>query len=131
MREVGCTVRLTMLQHVTLEVSPPQVRACVAFWELLGFTEMDPPPMLRDRFTWVQREGTQIHLVPVEDPIAAREGHVAVLAGDYEATLARLAANGFPVREGSNAWNAPRVFTTDPCGHRIEVMSKPPHPPWP
>ena len=86
-----CNVRLTMLQHVTLEVTPAQVRACVAFWELLGFTEMEPPPLLRDRFTWVEREGTQIHLVPVDDPIAAREGHVAVLADDYDATLARLA----------------------------------------
>ena len=46
-----------MLQHVTLEVTPAQVRECVAFWELLGFTEMEPPPMLRDRFTWVEREG--------------------------------------------------------------------------
>ena len=87
--------------------------------------------MLRDRFTWVEREGTQIHLVPVDDPIVAREGHVAVIADDYEATLARLAAGGFELREGSNAWNAPRMFVTDPAGHRIEVMSKPPHPPWP
>ena len=120
-----------MLQHVTLEVTPAQVRDCVAFWALLGFTEMEPPPMLRDRFTWVEREGTQIHLVPVDDPIAAREGHVAVIADDYEATLARLEAEGFEVREGSNAWDAPRVFATDPAGHRIEVMSRPPHPPWP
>ena len=120
-----------MLQHVTLEVTPAQVRECVAFWELLGFNEMEPPPMLRDRFTWVEREGTQIHLVSVDDPIAAREGHVAVIADDYEATLARLEAGGFEVHEGSNAWDAPRVFATDPAGHRIEVMSRPPHPPWP
>ena len=84
-----------MLQHVTLEVTPDQVRDCVAFWALLGFTEMTPPPLLRDRFTWVEREGTQIHLVPVEQPIAAREGHVAVLAEDFEATLERLTSAGY------------------------------------
>src|SRR4051795_12769852 len=99
-----------MLQHVTLEVRQAQVRPCVAFWELLGFTEMEPPPLLRDRFTWMEREGTQIHLVPVDDPIAAREGHVAIVAGDYEATLTRLNAVVFELRAGSNAWNAPRVF---------------------
>ncbi len=120
-----------MLQHVTLEVAPDKVRDCVAFWELLGFTEMTPPPLLRGRFTWVEREGTQIHLVPVEDPIAAREGHVAVVAPDYEATLRALDEHGFERREGSNAWNAPRTFVRDPAGHRIEVMSAPPHPPWP
>src|SRR4051812_34674271 len=124
-------VRSTMLQHVTLEVAPDKVRACVAFWALLGFTEMEPPPPLRDRFTWVEREGTQIHLAPVDAPIVAREGHVAIVAGDYEATLARLGAEGFEVSSGSNAWNAARVFATAPAGHRIEIMSKPPHPPWP
>ena len=120
-----------MLQHVTLEVTPDQVRDCVAFWALLGFTEMTPPPLLRDRFTWVEREGTQIHLVPVEQPIAAREGHVAVLAEDFEATLTRLTDAGYHLREGTNAWAAPRSFVRDPAGHLIEVMSKPPQPPWP
>ena len=89
-----------MLQHVTLEVRADDVRSCVAFWELLGFTEMEPPPMLRDRFTWVEREDTQIHLVPVDAPVPAREGHVAVVADDYEATLARLVEDGYELREG-------------------------------
>ena len=120
-----------MLQHVTLEVRADDVRPCVAFWELLGFTEMEPPPMLRDRFTWVEREDTQIHLVPVDAPVPAREGHVAVVADDYEATLARLVDAGFALREGSNAWDAARSFVRDPAGHLVEVMSKPPRPPWP
>jgi hypothetical protein len=57
-----------MLQHVTLEVRPDQVRDCVGFWELLGFAELEPPELLRGRFIWVGRGGTQIHLQPVEDP---------------------------------------------------------------
>jgi catechol 2,3-dioxygenase-like lactoylglutathione lyase family enzyme len=120
-----------MLQHVTLEVRAEQVEACVAFWALLGFERVTPPPLLRDRFTWVQREGTQIHLMPVEAPVVAAEGHVAVVAGDYEATLAALAAAGFATRPGVDAWNAPREFTRDPAGHRVEVMSAAPRPPWP
>ena len=120
-----------MLQHVTLEVKPDQVRDCVAFWALLGFTEMTPPPLLRHRFVWVERAGTQIHLVPVEQPIAAREGHVAVLAEDFQATLERLTGAGYQLREGTNAWDAPRSFVRDPAGHLIEVMSKAPQPPWP
>jgi catechol 2,3-dioxygenase-like lactoylglutathione lyase family enzyme len=120
-----------MLQHVTLEVTRAQVRSCVAFWELLGFNEMEPPPLLRDRFTWVERDGTQIHLVPVDEPVAAREGHVAIVAADYEATLSRLSDAGYTLREGTNAWDAPRSFVRDPAGHLVEVMSKPPLPPWP
>jgi catechol 2,3-dioxygenase-like lactoylglutathione lyase family enzyme len=120
-----------MLQHVSLEVPPAQVRECVAFWDLLGFTEMTPPPTLRDRVTWVEREGTQIHLIPVDAPVRANEGHVAILAADYDAALAALADAGFEAREGSNAWDAPRTFVRDPAGHLVEVMSRPPHPPWP
>ncbi len=120
-----------MLQHVSLEVRAELVDECVAFWELVGFARVEPPPSLRDRAAWVEREGTQIHLVPVDDPIAQREGHVAVVAEDYDATLERLASAGFERREGTKAWDAPRSFVRDPAGHLIEIMSKPPHPPWP
>jgi catechol 2,3-dioxygenase-like lactoylglutathione lyase family enzyme len=120
-----------VLHHVTLEVRPDKVRDCVAFWELLGFTELEPPPLLRDRFTWVESEGTHIHLVPVDDPKVPGEGHTAVLAADAEAAVATLREHGFEPRPGTNAWNAPRWFVTDPAGHRVEVMSAPPIPPWP
>ena len=62
-----CSLR-AVLQHVTLEVAPETVRDCVAFWALLGFTEMVPPPMLRDEVVWVEREGAQIHYAPTDDP---------------------------------------------------------------
>ena len=120
-----------MLQHASLEVAPDRVRDCVRFWELLGFTEMLAPPLLRDRFTWVEREGTQIHLIAVEDPLNMREGHVAIVAADYDATLRALLDAGFELRAGSNAWDAPRTFVRDPGGNLVEVMSKPPIPPWP
>jgi catechol 2,3-dioxygenase-like lactoylglutathione lyase family enzyme len=120
-----------MLQHASLEVRPDRVRDCVRFWELLGFAEIPAPPLFRDRFTWLDREGTQIHLIPVDDPVNPREGHVAVVAPDYEATLRTLLDAGFELRAGTNAWDAPRAFVRDPGGNLVEVMSKPPHPPWP
>jgi catechol 2,3-dioxygenase-like lactoylglutathione lyase family enzyme len=120
-----------MLQHASLEVRPDQVEACVGFWRLLGFERMTPPPMLRNRFTWVERAGTHIHLIPVDEPIAAREGHVAVLAEDYEGALEALREAGFDPEPGSNAWDAERSFVRDPAGHLVEVMSAVPVPPWP
>jgi len=120
-----------VLQHVSLEVRPDQVRDCVAFWELLGFTEIEPPPILPDRFTWVERDGTHIHLVPVDDPAVPTEGHTAVVAPEGETTVQTLREHGYEPRPGSNAWDAPRWFVTDPAGHRVEVMSAPPVPPWP
>jgi hypothetical protein len=101
------------------------VRACVAFWELLGFREIEAPPLLRDRFTWVERHGTHVHLLAIDDPVVPREGHAAVVAPDGE-VVARLEQHGFAPRPGSNAWDAPRWFVRDPAGHRVEVMSAPP-----
>jgi catechol 2,3-dioxygenase-like lactoylglutathione lyase family enzyme len=120
-----------MLQHASLEVRSEQVEACVGFWRLLGFERMTPPPLLRSRFTWVERAGTHIHLIPVEEPIAAREGHVAVLAEDYEGALEALREAGFDPEPGTNAWDAERSFVRDPAGHLVEVMSAVPAPPWP
>jgi len=120
-----------MLQHVTLEVRPDEVRRCVDFWLLLGFEEIPAPPALRHEFTWVQRAATQIHLVAVAAPAVAERGHVAVVAPGFEATVRRLAEAGYAPEPGLRAWDADRVFVRDPAGHRVEIMEAPPVPPWP
>jgi catechol 2,3-dioxygenase-like lactoylglutathione lyase family enzyme len=114
-----------VLQHVSLEVRPDQVEDCVAFWRLLGFEQVAPPPSLT-RFTWLERDGTQIHLMPFDDPVTTVRGHAAVVVDDFDATVATLRDKGFETREGSNAWNAPRVFVRDPAGNHVELMSAPP-----
>ena len=114
-----------MLQHVSIEVRPDQVDASVAFWAVLGFERMTPPESLR-RFTWVERDGTQIHLMPFDDPVTTVRGHAAVVVDDYEDALTRLHERGFEARKGTNAWDAPRSFDRDPAGNHIELMSAPP-----
>jgi catechol 2,3-dioxygenase-like lactoylglutathione lyase family enzyme len=120
-----------MLQHVTLEVRPADVDACLAFWSRLGFEQVVPPPLLRDRFVWVQRGDTQIHMMPVDDPVTTRRGHAAVVVDDYEGTLRSLREQGSDPQPGEDAWDAPRSFVRDPAGNLVEVMSAPPLPPWP
>jgi catechol 2,3-dioxygenase-like lactoylglutathione lyase family enzyme len=115
-----------MLQHVSLEVRRDQVDGCVAFWELLGFARVEPPPTLRERAAWVERERTQIHLMHVDDPAVPPAGHAAVVAADYESTLEALRLAGFEPEPRSEHWGAPRSFVRDPAGHRVEIMSAPP-----
>ena len=64
-------------------------------------------------------------------PACPERGHVAVLPPDYDAAIAALRDAGFAPAPGSDAWNAPRMFVRDPAGHRVEIMSAPPYPPWP
>jgi catechol 2,3-dioxygenase-like lactoylglutathione lyase family enzyme len=115
-----------MLQHVALETRAGDVEAVLAFWALLGFEPVEVPAGLAGRTHWVQRGGTQIHLLLTEDPVVPRAGHVAVVAADYDATLAALRAAGHPVDPRAEHWGAPRSFVTDPSGHVVEVMAAPP-----
>ena len=114
---------MSTIQHVALEVREQDVDACVRFWALLGFERVDPPAALAARSAWVQTGGTQIHLLFTEEPVAAPEGHVAVVVGAYDATLAALRAAGFEPAPRTEYWGSPRAFVRSPAGHRVELMA--------
>jgi catechol 2,3-dioxygenase-like lactoylglutathione lyase family enzyme len=115
-----------MLQHVALETRREDVDAALAFWALLGFEPVEPPPGLVGRTHWVQRDGTHIHLLLTDEPVVPPAGHAAVVAPDYDAALDALRAAGHHVEAHAEHWGVPRAFVTDPSGHRVEVMSAPP-----
>ena len=115
-----------MLQHVTIEVRADQVEACVGFYALLGFVHVEPPPSLAGRATWVERGGTQVHLMPVDEPVVPGSGHHAVLVADYDEAIGALRAAGFEPDQREQHWGAPRAFVRDPAGHRVELMAASP-----
>jgi len=114
-----------VLHHVGIEVAPEDVERAAELFELLGFERVEPPPTLVE-FTWLEREGTQIHLMPTRDPVAPVRGHLAVVAPDYEATLAALRAAGFEVEAARRHWGVARARVLAPAGHRVELMAAPP-----
>lgn len=111
-----------MIQHVAVETPRALVDACVAFYGLLGFERVDPPGTLADIAAWVERDGQQIHLLFEDDPVVPRQGHVAVVCPDYDATVARLREAGHEVDPRREHWGSPRCFVDDPAGHRVELM---------
>ena len=114
-----------MLHHVGIEVAPADVERAAELFELLGFGRVEPPATLAE-FTWLERGGTQVHLMPTEQPVAAARGHLAVVAPDFEATVARLREAGFEVEPRRNHWGAERAIAHAPGGHRVELMAAPP-----
>ena len=74
----------------------------------------------------MQRDATQIHVLYAEDPVIPPAGHVAIVAGDYDTTLAALRAAGHRVENRTPHWGSPRAFAWTPGGHRVELMSHPP-----
>jgi catechol 2,3-dioxygenase-like lactoylglutathione lyase family enzyme len=116
-----------MLHHVGIEVAPDKIERTVELWQLLGFELVEPPETLRE-FTWLEREGTQIHLMPTEPPAVPRRGHTAVVVADFEGGFAALAEHGFEVERHREHWDVPRAVVIAPGGHRVELMAAPPSP---
>ena len=114
------------VQHVTLEVRHAREDDCVAFYELLGFHRVEPPPSLADRAAWVQSGGVQVHLMWVDEPTALPDGHIAVVASDYEKTVEALRAAGHEVEPRTEHWGSPRSYVRDPAGNLVELMAFPP-----
>ncbi len=115
-----------MLHHVGIEVTPADLDRAVEFFTLLGFEQVEPPPPPAGDFTWLQREGTQVHLMHEENPTVPPRAHFAVVVPDYEATLERLREHGFETRPGREHWGSPRTHAIAPGGHRVELMAAPP-----
>jgi len=115
-----------MLQHVSIEVAPEQVEACADCWQLLGFEPVEVPAALGENFTWLEREGTQIHLIHTEHATVPVLGHPAVVVEDFEATFAALEEAGHEPERHRELWGEPRAFVTMPDGHRVEFMAAPP-----
>jgi hypothetical protein len=115
-----------MLQHAGIEVPPAEIERAVELFTLLGFARVDPPPSLAADFTWVEKDGTQIHLMHEPHPTASPRGHLALVVEDFDMSLARLQEHGFEVERSREHWGAPRALATCPGGHRIELMASPP-----
>lgn len=115
-----------MIHHVALETRRDLAGDARSFWTALGFAPVDPPAALRSRADWYERSGTQVHVLWKDDPVAPAEGHVAIVAPDYEATLERLRAAGFDPEPRSEHWGAPRCFVRAPGGHRVEITARAP-----
>lgn len=115
-----------MLHHVSIEIDPAQVEACVACWELLGFTALEAPEELGGYITWLERGGTQIHLIPTEAASVPSLGHAAVAVENFEETFAALEEAGHAPERHRELWGEPRAFVTMPGGHLVEFMAAPP-----
>lgn len=115
-----------MLQHVGIEIAPTDVDRAVEFFTLLGFEQVEPPSALASGFTWLEHDGTQVHLMHEQHPTVPERGHLAVVVPDFEVTLTRLHEHGFETRPGREHWGAPRAHAIAPGGHRVELMAAPP-----
>ncbi len=116
-----------MLHHVGIEVAPAEIEKTAGFFELLEFVRVEPLETLRE-YTWLERGGTQVHLMPEEEPTVPSPGHLAVVIADFDRAVARLREHGFAVELKREHWGEPRALAIAPGGHRVELIAAPPAP---
>ena len=114
------------IQHVSLEVDPALVSAEVAFWELLGFEQVEPPGGLGESSVWMGAGDQAVHLLPIGTPVVPAKGHVALVEPELDRVSRALSEAGFPVEEAAPHWGAERLKATSPAGHLVELMAAPP-----
>jgi len=114
-----------MLHHIGIEVTAADIERSVELWQLLGFELVEPPVSLSE-FTWLEREGTQVHLMPTDSPTVPPRGHTAIVVADFDRTFAALAERGFEVERHREHWGVPRAVVIAPAGHRVELMAAAP-----
>ena len=117
-----------MIHHIALETAPHLLAEESHFWQSVGFVEVPLPSGVNGGHSWLEREGTQIHLMADPEPVVPLRGHVAVVAPDFEATLQRIGEAGFEVREERELWGQRRAKVLTPAGHTVELMAAPPAP---
>ena len=60
-----------MLHHVTLEVTAAGADRFAELLGAIGFAEVAPPAALSGGYRWFERDGTQVHLAVVAEPVVA------------------------------------------------------------
>lgn len=114
----------TGLHHVQLAMPIGQERQARRFFvEVLGFTEIDKPPVLAARGgAWFRAGALELHLGVESDFCPARKAHPGILVGDLDEVARRIASTGQEV-----AWDAEfpgfrRFYAEDPFGNRLEFL---------
>jgi catechol 2,3-dioxygenase-like lactoylglutathione lyase family enzyme len=121
-----------LIQHVTRRIRSSQLDDCIAFYRILGFQPVEVPPGIAGRAVWLECSldpdsagPSQVHLMPAPDA-EPEQGHFALVAHDYAATLDRLRRAGHEVDPRREHWGSPRAYVRDPAGNLVELMERPP-----
>lgn len=119
-----------MIQHLTVEIPSSELDRSLAFYGILGFEQVEPPAGVEGRALWLERNQSQVHLMPIPDSEhrqpAPSSGHVGIVVDRYEDTLALLREGGYSVDPRREHWGSPRAYVNDPAGNLVELMAWPP-----
>lgn len=114
--------------HVQLAAPPGCEEAARRFFgAVLGLEEVEKPEPLRGRGgVWFAAGAQQLHIGVEAEHLPARKAHPALAVHEIDVLAARLGAAGAPVEWDASLPGVRRLYTRDPWGNRIELVSADP-----
>jgi catechol 2,3-dioxygenase-like lactoylglutathione lyase family enzyme len=115
---------LAGIHHVQLSIPAGAEDRCRAFWgAILGMTELEKPPVLKDRGgCWFRGGSYEVHLGVEPDFRPARKAHPGILIRNIEVLADHLEAHGVEVTWDENFPGMQRFYAADPLGNRLEFL---------
>lgn len=112
------------LHHVQLAIPAGAEDRCRAFWgDILGFTELEKPPVLAARGgCWFRGGGLEVHLGVEQDFRPAAKAHPGILVNGLDGVAQRLAECGVEVAWDDDFPGMRRFYAIDPLGNRLEFL---------
>ncbi|MCC9197773.1 glyoxalase [Arthrobacter sp. zg-Y820] len=113
------------LHHVQLSMPAGTEDDCRRFYVgLLGFTEVQKPPVLAARGgLWVRADSLEIHLGVEEDFRPAKKSHPGILVGDLDALARHVEEQGLEPEWDDAFPGMRRFYLRDNNGNRLEFLS--------
>lgn len=112
------------IDHVQLAAPKgSESRARTFYGEILGFTEVEKPELLKKRGgVWFAFGSYQIH-IGIEEPFApAKKAHPAFQIKNLDALKAHLSKSDVSFVVDIDLPGADRIYVHDPFGNRIEIL---------
>jgi catechol 2,3-dioxygenase-like lactoylglutathione lyase family enzyme len=117
---------MTWLQHVRVVVPNGSTELAVQYYNVVfGLPEVSSPPgTTPGDGVWLRLYGRQLIQISEADAPSA-DASLAVMVGDFDATLERIHAIHAPWVDEDDVFGGRRGLTRDPAGNRIEVLEFP------
>lgn len=112
------------IDHVQLAAPKGSESIARAFYgEILGFTEVEKPELLKKRGgVWFAFGSYQIH-IGIEEPFApAKKAHPAFKIENLDALKVHLSKSDVSFVVDTDLPGANRIYVNDPFGNRIEIL---------
>jgi len=116
------------IDHVQLALPPGGEATAVAFYEgVLGLVQVPKPePMASRGGAWFRAGEVFLHLGVEADFRPAHKAHPALVVDDIDALAAHLREAGCEVRWSDDLPDRRQLYTDDPFGNRIEILTAAP-----